>query len=461
MLLISSIQLKKSSNQSQTNSKTNSKTHARTHAKTHSRLHARLHSKVKALSELTQTPGPAQGCIWLYDACGYASPPVEICSPNPNFVSEGFNFDNMASGIKLGPNTRATLYIDPNYSGSQYTFDSDVACFSNSSDTVLATFNNSASSVNIISPNQQNSAIDSPREGCVWLYDGCNYTRRAVEFCSSNDDFRSSPYNFKSLASSIKLGPNTYTTLYTRLKQTGSSATFLTNNSCFTTDNNPDVKNVDNQTTSLYIWTQPNQGCAWLYQDCNFGGKRVTVCQNYNELDSLTPPFSNTISSARLGPNTQLTISQGKDFTGEKIALSSDNNCFATDPSQRVRDIDNQSNSLQVFTVSPNTDTPPDGCIYLYQDCNYSARKVAFCGDDNNLVDNNFNDLASAIRLGAGVTVQLFDGAGYTGKSTTVTSDRACFATDESQDLRDLNNLVSSLKVIKQGKKPCIHSHQP
>src|SRR5690348_9738169 len=83
------------------------------------------------------------GCIDLYQDCNFLGQKLRLCSDVPNLVPFGFN--DMASSIKLGKDTKATLYEHVNYLGRTANFDKDIACFPMYQESVdIAVFNDLA-----------------------------------------------------------------------------------------------------------------------------------------------------------------------------------------------------------------------------------------------------------------------------------------------------------------------------
>ncbi|SHF20847.1 Beta/Gamma crystallin [Seinonella peptonophila] len=59
--------------------------------------------------------------------------------------------------------------------------------------------------------------------------------------------------------------------------------------------------------------------------------------------------------------------------------------------------------------------THKKSCITLYEHINYKGRSIKLCSNDNTLVNNDWNDLASSAKVSAGHGVTLFEHINYKG----------------------------------------------
>ena len=79
--------------------------------------------------------------------------------------------------------------------------------------------------------------------------------------------------------------------------------------------------------------------------------------------------------------------------------------------------------------------------VTLYSDCNYGGKSTSIQPGFYSVMPNGFpNDALSSLQIRGPVTVILYVGTGFTGKSFTVNSDNAC--------LTSFNDVTSSLKVL-------------
>jgi hypothetical protein len=204
----------------------------------------------------------------------------------------------------------------------------------------------------------------------------------------------------------------------------------------------------------------PSPGCAWLLKDCNNPNDYAEVCQDVADLDSLSPKLGFSVSQVILADGVQVSLFTGKNFAGNVLSFTQDQGCFENSPNDQIRNQDNQSNSVRVFTRDPNTDVPPTGCAYIYQSCGFEGRKVQFCESQRDITQD-YGFLGAAIRVSAGSTVILYDDVNYDGNRATIEGDISCFDTWGDEKVKNISGLISSIhfKDPNTVKKPCKSAH--
>jgi hypothetical protein len=83
---------------------------------------------------------------------------------------------------------------------------------------------------------------------------------------------------------------------------------------------------------------------------------------------------------------------------------------------------------------------PAPGEVWLYEDCGFHGRVLRLNADRPSLADN-FNDRLSAVRVGPGTTVTLFEHERFGGRTLTLERDEACL------DNRGFNDIASSIRI--------------
>src|SRR5262245_27006590 len=83
------------------------------------------------------------------------------------------------------------------------------------------------------------------------------------------------------------------------------------------------------------------------------------------------------------------------------------------------------SPALATGVSAPAAASSCDGSegVYLYDGALYSGRCIRLIGDDIDLSDEAFNNIASSIRIIGDWTATLYVDQGYTGDSSTFTDD--------------------------------------
>lgn len=259
-------------------------------------LQSILSAKTGLKAKILTKDSPSTGCIWAYEHCNYGGTKQEYCK-DTNLNS----FASAASSIKLGADTIVTLYSENDQKGAFRVIEADTACLVNVS------FNDKAYSVKL-----------SPKNGCAWYFKDCDYSGSTYRYCSdqssvggANDDF-----------SSVKLGPQTITTLYKNSNYGGSTVRLISDIACLKTIS------FNDEASSLKIVNQrPNSGCIFAYSDCDYSGTVKTYCSDQSSL----PDFNDVMSSIRVGANIELTLYDNTSFAGFSFTTLDDSVCLTSE----------------------------------------------------------------------------------------------------------------------------------
>jgi hypothetical protein len=248
-------------------------------------------------TKLHTNDSPSTGCIWAYQDCNYSGTKKEYCK-DTNLDS----FANLASSIKLGADTIVTLYSEANQNGAFSVVEADTSCLINVS------FNDKASSIKI-----------SPKHGCVWYFKDCDYSGSTYRYCS-NTSYVGNGQN--DAYSSVKLGPQTVSTLYKDSNYKGSTVRLTSDVSCLKSIGFNDVA------SSITIEKQrPNSGCIFAYKDCNYSGTVKTYCSDQSSISG----FNDAISSIRVGDNTEVTLYENQSYSGISFTTLGDSSCLTSE----------------------------------------------------------------------------------------------------------------------------------
>jgi hypothetical protein len=185
---------------------------------------------------------------------------------------------------------------------------------------------------------------------------------------------------------------------------------------------------------------RPREGCAWLYELCDFKGQMVEVCKNENNLGSLN--FDKKISSLKIGINTKIFLFTSLYFQGNSQSLTNDMNCLSSGEDSSLKQMDNQASSVMIYTPLPS-----DNCILLLSSCDFSTgRKKEFCSDVNDVTDLDFR--VAAIILGKGVNnAILYKDLRYRGDSYVFNND-ICLNKSDDPFLKSFSFQTSSLRIF-------------
>ncbi len=78
----------------------------------------------------------------------------------------------------------------------------------------------------------------------------------------------------------------------------------------------------------------------------------------------------------------------------------------------------------------------PDGCIVLFQNCNFKGKFLVLCNDMNDIYDHFTSNLIGSIRLGKYTKVFYWDKTYYDGKMNAISTTDSC-----------LEKPISSLRI--------------
>jgi len=151
--------------------------------------------------------------------------------------------------------------------------------------------------------------------------------------------------------------------------------------------------------------------------------------------------FNDLARSIKVADGTQAKVFEHILYQGRLLIFKSNNACFATNSNVAVQAFDHLISSIQLGPIVPEPTAPAQGCVWVYQHCGYDGDKKEFCVDNANFVTINFNDIASAIRVGPNTQATLFEHINYEGRSLVTTDDLTCFINN------DFNDLGSSIKL--------------
>ncbi|VUD52924.1 Development-specific protein S [Thalassocella blandensis] len=180
--------------------------------------------------------------------------------------------------------------------------------------------------------------------------------------------------------------------------------------------------------------TPPPGNGVTLYQHCNYGGYSATLdVGNYSisQLNGLGIR-DNDISSVRVPEGYIIEMFNGNNQTGTVVSKDSDDTCLVND------NFNDQLTSVRVSKENTEVAT-------LFQHCNYGGYGVALEVGEYTLADLQAmgisNDDVSSLSVSAGYKVELFQHYNFTGNVVTVTADDSCLVND------GFNDELSSVRV--------------
>ena len=201
-----------------------------------------------------------------------------------------------------------------------------------------------------------------------------------------------------------------------------------------------------------------------FYEDCDYGGKVLNLKPgeyNYNQLD---PVGNDNISSVKVAAGLKVILFENGDFQGRSITLTENTPCLVNqnfnDLTSSIKIMINQPQSAvqsavkvvaQPIPQAPQQAAPQAAnTVLFYEDCDYGGKVLKLTpGEYNyNQLDPVGNDNISSVKVPPGVTVILFEDGGFQGKSITLTQDAPCLID------QNFNDLTSSIKIIVNPTQP-------
>jgi len=235
----------------------------------------------------------------------------------------------------------------------------------------------------------------STPDGCLNLYTFCSYGGFSQQICADTPDLRT--YAWNDLASSVMLGRGIKATLYSGINYTGSSMAVSSSCPCLTSDTPAWDKNISSIKLGLA------DTCVQVYPQCNYGGTPTTICDNDSSINT-------GFASIKVGSSVMATLYSSNNYASNSYSISNSNNCLTNNNAW------SGTNSIRL--------SPLPSCVWAFTSCNYGGDVTIYCGSINNLPA-----AASSMKVGQMVNVSVYSNSGYSGTSTSVSSDQSCFGT--------------------------------
>jgi len=184
------------------------------------------------------------------------------------------------------------------------------------------------------------------------------------------------------------------------------------------------------------VW--PNAPAATFYRDCGLTGTAVPLYEGSYDIGYLNARGigNDQLSSLNVVYGYKVTLYDGSNFSGDTRVYRSYQNCLVDD---------NFNDRTSAIKVERDDATFP--AVLLYNGCNFGGTKTVGLGVGNydfNAVSNSIgNDALSSLKVLPGYKVTLYYDAGYSGPSRVYTGDKDCLSHDA------FDKVTSSLKIEK------------
>jgi hypothetical protein len=419
---------------------------------------------------------PRSGCVIVFQHINYQGKWLYVCGSVKDLRKSRFN--NLISSVKVGHMTEAKFYDGFNFRGKYLSLNRD------NSNLVKVRFNDLASSIKLLTtrprprprppvvPRPQKPikvAPNSPRTGCVLVFQHIKYSGRWAHICGSVPNLAIA--RLDNAISSLKVGKQTKVILYSGLNYTGRKVIFIHNN------NNMVRIKFNDVASSLRLFTnmpiprprpvkpinvvpgnkpapaRPTKGCVIIFEHVNYNGRWAHVCGSNKNLGKLK--FRSSVSSVKVGLFSKVIFYSKNNFKGKQLPTTRDIKNLV---SRRFND---QANSLRLLTyrprpiicpvkpapkpqVNPAPFRPRNGCAIIYQHINYKGRWAQVCGSIKNLNSwAKFDNIISSIKLGKRTKVILYSNKNFKGRHLSLDGD------DRTLVNKNFNDITSSIKLMR------------
>ena len=316
------------------------------------------------------------------------------------------------------------------------------------------------------SPPRNRTSVSNRTNKNVILFEHCNYMGKSVSISPGNWDMNSLIRKgvVNDDVSSIYIPSNYEVDLYKDAGFSGRKLTLRRNTSCLVKQNFNDVlsslkvrtkrSQASRPATSRPTTSRPktatrtSRNNVILYEDCNYSGKSVSVSLGNWGMNSLIRKgmVNDKVSSIYIPSKYEVDLYKDAGFSGRKINLRGSTSCLVN---QNFNDV---LSSLKVRTKRPLTTSRPKTAtrapkqnVVLYEHCNYKGKSVSVSLGNwnmNSLISKGMvNDDVSSIFIPRSYAVDLYKDAGFSGRKLALRGSTSCLVK------QNFNDVLSSLRV--------------
>ena len=265
----------------------------------------------KTSSELVTSADPAEGEVFLYQACQFGGSGSKMTIGQYPNLNDTINIKS----IKLGINTKLTLYTLPNFQGTNNVFygNSDTV----NKDSACISFGFTSAKVEKYSNAMPSKPADltNAQLANLWTQAGC----------------KSESIGFNSAGLAYWKSLKTINDVTTDMKAWATDNDPRHKEGCFTLAPQPNV---------------PSEGEVVLFESCDFGGKYKKF--GMGNVAFVGTDFNDVTSSIKIGPYTSVTIYESINFGGKSASWKNDSDTVSTVSCLTSNNFDNMLSSLKV-----------------------------------------------------------------------------------------------------------------
>lgn len=391
----------------------------------------------------TQTDYTCNGAdgIYLYEHTEYRGRCVRYIADVPDVSAQAFN--NITSSVRVVGSWTVSLYINQNYSGAVTILTRDDPDLTNNE-----VGNNTVSSARIRTGTSGTANICDGSEG-VYFYDRPQYLGTCVRYTSDVADMSAQAFN--NTASSLRIVGNWTATVFIDQNYRGVSTVFTRDDPDFA-DNT--IGNGRASSAQIRRGADAGGACdntegVYLYEHSRYQGRCVRLTADTPDLSTVN--FNNTASSIRIIGRWSARLYIDQNYAGDSSVFDQDDN----DLGDNVIG-DNRASAVRISRGAqpPPTSGPSTNCdgsegVYLYELPQFGGICARFNADSADLRNQNFNDIASSIRIVGNYSVELARDLDFTGTISTFIGDDPDLGNDAIGD-----NQTTSIRIVRGGIPP-------
>ncbi len=335
----------------------------------------------------------------------------------PNLVGN-FNTlqDCINASLSQGYNTVGYQYMNYCFAGNNSPYDRNG--FQTDNTKSITAYPGVSTNI-VYKTSQELVTTQDPAQGEVFVYEKCQFGGSGSKMTTGEyPDFGD-----ELPILSVKVGINTNVTLYQLPNYQGTSMTIF------------GYSDIVNKTPSCI-------------QDNNtFSSAKVVLINNampYNSADLTNAQLTSLWTGVGCNAESSLItnknqLSWWKNTLKTTAEVQADMKAYATD--------NDPVHKQFCYMPSGSEDSPAEGEVVLFEDCDYSGRYKKFGLGDVTDVGSDFNDITSSLSIGPYTSVTIYEQSNYGGKSITFKNDSAGISGISCLIANNFNDMLSSLKI--------------
>ncbi len=329
-------------------------------------------------------------------------------------------FNDTISSVRLGPNTRVTLFEHVNFTGRSVELSEDSPWLE-----VTAVGNDTASSMKVTSqPGQL-------RQGEVMIFDQPNYGGKS--WLVTQAVMALQAIQGLSQIGSVRLGVNTWFAVFT-----GGNLSGVRQNLTVDTPTIAPIQSFQVLPRGDVQPTDIRPGEVVLYEHANFGGRQLRLSADTPNLINI-PAWNDVASSVRVGANTAVSLFEHVNYGGRQQTFSQDINWLGD------KWIGNDTTSS--VQIHANAQKLRRGEVALYNQPNFGGMVWRFNADIAAFTQiDRLNDNVASVQVGPDTSVTLYEHVNYGGVSQRFDADTPTL------DGTTIGRRGSALRVVVSGE---------